>query len=178
MRRLLARARRRAAARALLLVAALAAGGCASMGIGVEPIEVNLVDIVPLPSTAYEHRMRVDLRLRNPNPQSFEIDGLRFRLEVNGQRLATGLADVQGTLPRLGELVVPVTTTTTLVELVNQIVRFGRREQPHFEYVLRGRVFLAGWGDLDFEHRGTSEDLVPRTDGAPSPPPAEEPPPP
>jgi hypothetical protein len=151
-----------------ILVALLAAGaafasGCASTGIGREPIEVNLVQLAPLPSTAFEHRLRVDLRLRNPNNREYQIDGLRFVLDVNGQRLASGVTSEPATLPRLGEVVIPVTTTTTLFDLVNQIVRFGAQQQPGFEYRLRGKLFLAGlWGSLSFQHDGTDADLLKR----------------
>lgn len=152
---------RTALATALLL--AVLAPGCASLGVGAEPIEVNLVGLTPLPSTAFEHRLRVDLRLRNPNPRAYRIDGIRFRLVVNGQRLASGMADLEAELPRLGDVVVPVTATTTLLDLVDQIVTLGSRseaEQRTLDYELTGRIFLAGsWGGLDFERRGSTLDL-------------------
>jgi LEA14-like dessication related protein len=153
--------------RALALAVALLAGpgatGCASLGVGAEPIEVNLVALTPLPSTAFEHRLRVDLRLRNPNPRAYRIDGVRFRLLVNGERLASGQAEVEAELPRLGEVVVPVTATTTLLDLVNQIVVLaarGEAQQQQLDYELTGRLFLAGsWGGIDFERRGSTLDL-------------------
>lgn len=155
--------------RVLLLAGAAAAGiaGCASVGMGGDPIEVNLVQLAPLPSTAFEHRLRVDLRLRNPNNREYEIDGLRFVLDVNGQRLATGVTSEPVILPRLGEVVVPVTTTTTLFALVNQIVRFGTEPQPRFEYQIRGKLFLSGmWGNLRFENHGSDTDLRARLSNA------------
>ena len=148
---------------ALALVALLTAGGCASLGVGAEPIEVNLVGLTPLPSTAFEHRLRVDLRLRNPNPRGYQIDGLRFRLDVNGRRLASGQSELDVELPRLGEVVVPVVATTTLLDLVHQILVLGARseaEQQAFDYDLRGRVFLSGsWGGIDFERSGSTAEL-------------------
>jgi len=155
-------ARRIAIAHALVASAALL--GCATLG-GGEPVEVHVVRLVPLPSTAFEHRLRVDLRLRNPNDRSYEIDGLRFVLDVNGRRLATGLSNEPATLPRLGEVVIPVTTSTDLLDVVNQIVAFGRDPQPQFEYAVRGKIFLKGWGKLSFENRGSDRDLI----GAASP---------
>ena len=137
--------------------------GCASLGAGGEPIEVQLVSLTPLASTAFEHRLRVDLRLRNPNNRAYQIEGLRFLLDVNGLRLASGVSSESATLPRLGEVVVPVTTTTSLLDLVNQIVAFGQQEQPQFSYDLRGKIFLAGlWGSLPFQRQGSDEDLLPR----------------
>lgn len=155
-------AARRALA-ALAAVALLAIGGCASLGLGADPIEVNLVGLTPLPSTAFEHRLRVDLRLRNPNPRAYRLDGLRFRLDVNGHRLASGQSDIDVELPRLGEVVVPVVATTTLLDLVHQILVLSARSESEpqtFDYELRGRVFLAGsWGGIDFERRGSTADL-------------------
>jgi hypothetical protein len=162
MKRWLSSARRRrvAGVSAGALLALLVAPGCASLGVGAEPIEVNLSGLTPLPSNAFEHRLRVVLRLRNPNPREYRIDGVRFQLDVNGQRLATGQEAVEATLPRLGEVVIPVTTTTTLLDVVNQIVSFGRRseaQQRHFDYRLRGRLFLAGsWGGIDFDRSGST----------------------
>ena len=136
-------------------------GGCASLGVG-EPIEVNVANLTPLPSTAYEHRLRVDLRLRNPNDRSYQIDGVRFVLDVNGRRLASGVSDQKATLPRLGETVVSVTTTTSLLDIVNQLVTIGeqsQRERPSFDYLLRGRIFVShSWGGLDFSRKGSTRD--------------------
>ncbi len=147
----------------LLALCAATLAGCASMGVGGEPVEVQLVSLTPLASTAFEHRLRVDLRLRNPNNHAYEIEGLRFVLDVNGNRLASGVSNESATLPRLGEVVVPVTTTTTLFDVVNQIIAFGQQQQPHFEYELRGKVFVKhSWGGLDFERQGSEIDLMPR----------------
>ena len=153
-----------------LAALALSLAGCASMAPR-EPIEVHVARITPLASTAFEHRLRVDLRLRNPNNRAYEIEGLRFVLDVNGRRLASGMSSAAATLPRLGEVVVPVTTSTSLVDLVNQVVAFGRLEQPRFEYALRGKLFLAGaWGSVAFEHSGSDRDLLAsRAPAAPAP---------
>jgi len=147
----------------LLALCAATLAGCASMGVGGEPVEVQLVSLTPLASTAFEHRLRVDLRLRNPNNHAYEIEGLRFVLDVNGNRLASGVSNESATLPRLGEVVVPVTTTTSLFDLVNQILAFGKQPQPQFSYALRGKLYVKhSWGGLDFERQGSETDLLPR----------------
>ena len=135
---------------------------CATFGLGPHPIDVNVVRLTPLPSTSYEHRLRVDLRLRNPNDRSFQIEGIRFVLDVNGRRLASGVSDQSAALPRLGEVVVSVTTTTSMLDVVNQLVETGEEsqgERPSFDYQLRGRVFVAhSWGGIDFARKGSTAD--------------------
>lgn len=158
MKRRLARV---AGAVATALLMTLSLVGCVSLGIGLGALEANLVDLEPLESTAFEQRFRVLLRLRNPNDRPVEIDGLRFDLELNGERLATGLSDQTLTLPRLGDAVIEVTTTTTLLDLLRQALALnerGRDPVPALDYALYGRVYLAGsLGSLHFESSGRFE---------------------
>jgi LEA14-like dessication related protein len=152
-----ARAQRGAAA----LLAALLAAGCATLT-GIEPPEVHLVGIAPLESTAFEQRLRIDLRLINPNDRPLEIDGLRFRIEVNGRRLATVVSDERLTLPRLGDATLAVTATTTWLDLLNQVLGLAGGRPESLEYRVSGRIFLAGTGGgIDFEHAGSSRDWIP-----------------
>jgi hypothetical protein len=59
-----------------------------------------------------------------------------------------------------------VVATTTLLDLVHQILVLGARDegaQQAFDYQLRGRVFLAGsWGGIDFERSGSTAELETR----------------
>src|SRR4029453_10599665 len=97
---------------------------------------------------------------------------MRFVLEVNGRRLATGVSNEPVKLPRLGEGVGPVTTATGLLHGGKQIRAFGRQPQPTFEYAVRGKIYLKGlWGSLSYEHRGSEADLLPRSTPASTAPP-------
>ena len=107
---------------------------------GLDAPEVFVTAITPLDGTVFEQRMRVDLRIRNPNPVDLTIDGLDFTLEVNGSRLTRGLSSEQVTVPRLGEAVMSVTASTTLVDVLGQIQALGRSDKV--EYEIHGRVFL------------------------------------
>ena len=128
----------------------------------------TLIQAEALAGRLGDSRLRIfDCRFDLARPDSGReryLEGLRFLLDVNGQRLASGLSSERATLPRLGEVVVPVTTTTSLLDLVNQIVAFGQQPQPRFEYDLRGKIYLSGlWGSLPFQRKGSHEDLVPRS---------------
>ena len=135
-------------------------GGCVGAGLGAQPIEVSVAGLTPLPSTSYEHRLRLDLRLRNPNDRAFQIDGIRFVLDVAGHRLASGVSEQKASLPRSGEVVIGVTTTTSQLDVANELVTVGEdsdRERARFDYELRGRIFVAhSLGGIDFDRRGST----------------------
>ncbi len=64
-----------------------------------EQPEVLLTNITPLESTPFEQRLKVDLRVRNPNDYDLQVTGLDFRLEMNGKSLARGLGNKELTVP-------------------------------------------------------------------------------
>ena len=120
----------------LLLVAA-----CAGLQRGLEPPEVSLVSLEPLASGSLEQRFAVELRVLNPNERELRIDGVDFVLEVNGSRLTRGVSSEELVIPRLGEALFTVTATTTVFDLLRQML--NATEATELTYELRGRVFLA-----------------------------------
>jgi LEA14-like dessication related protein len=140
--------------RAVFLAGVLALVGCAGMGQQVEPPEVFVVGLEPLPGGNLEGRFRIDLRIQNPNDFELEIDGLDFDLHLNGVRLTRGLSDEVVRIPRLGEAVVEVTATTTVFDLVRQVINVPSLEG--MEYQVSGRVFLSDppRGPVEFHRSG------------------------
>lgn len=131
----------------LLLVA-----GCATFGPQIVVSEVSLANITPLDATLFEQRVRVDLRLRNPNDFAIDLTGVDFQLAVNGARLASGVTGEGVTLPRLGESVVSVEVTTTLLDWMRQIGNLGSVQE--ISYDLTGHLHIAHIGRLPFSHSG------------------------
>jgi LEA14-like dessication related protein len=124
----------------LALAAVLA--GCAT-GDPLLPPQVRLADIAFQEAGLLEQRFQVDLTLGNPNDVSLAIDGLTFKLEVNEVALAEGLSDYSVTIPRLGEAKVPVTTTTSVFDVVRQVLALQGRETV--AYRITGLVYLDGF---------------------------------
>lgn len=73
--------------------------GCASWLMKGEPPEVLVRNITPLEATAFEQRLQVDLRIRNPNDIDLLVTGIDFTLILNGKRLARGLGHTAITIP-------------------------------------------------------------------------------
>jgi hypothetical protein len=137
--------------------------GCAHTRWDDLPPDVYVIDIVPLTSTAFEQRMQVDLRIRNPNNFAFAVDGIRFVLDLNGRRFARGLGNDRVTVPRLGEAQVSVITTTTLLDWVRQFAVLLEPSGPKdLDYRVEGRLFLADdlFGHVDFDSSGNLSDPI------------------
>jgi LEA14-like dessication related protein len=144
---------------ALLLAAALGLG-CASIGNRLEPPEVSLVDIEPLPSNTFEQRFHISLRIVNPNAVALNGEGVDLTVELNDRRLARALGSEAFTIPALGNEVLVLVGSTNLLDLFRQIVALPEAE-GRLDYVLHGRILLAGptrW--IRFSHEGS---LIPES---------------
>jgi len=137
---------------ALALTVLLLAVGCATLRPEIVVPEVSLVNITPIGATLFEQRARVDLRLRNPNDFAIDLTGLDFQLDVNGARLASGVTGDAVTIPRLGEGLVSVEVTTTLLAWMRQVEILGTAQE--IAYDLTGHLHVAHLGRLPFSHSG------------------------
>ena len=142
---------RRTALLAGLGAASLA--GCAGLGFG-EPVNVSVVGMEPLPGQGMEGRFLVKLRVQNPNDRPIEYDGVSIELDLRGNRLATGVSDERGTVPRFGEAIVQVPVSVPVSALVRQALGFATGDRTRADYRLRGRLASSGFGGVSFSSSG------------------------
>ena len=140
--------RRRAA-----LLGTLFLPACASLG-GREPLAVDVVGVEPLPGEGMEGRFLVKLRLQNPNEAPVDFDGVSVSLDVRGSRLASGVSDVRGTVPRFGETVIAVPVTVPVTAMIRQALGFASGDRTRLDYQLRGRLAGPGFGGVSFSSTG------------------------
>ncbi len=117
--------------------------------------EVLLINITPLEATIFEQRLKVDLRVRNPNDFDLEVTGLDFTLHFNEKRLARGLTNQSSTVPRLGHSVLSVETTTSTFDVVRQFLNFT--ENQDLTYQVSGVIHTLE-AELLFENKGVLMD--------------------
>ena len=127
--------------------------GCAQY----KPVDVFVIGLQPTEGSPLEQRIRVDLRIQNPNDEPIEAHGMQMRLDVNGARLARGVSDASFTIPRLGEATTSIVATTSLFDLAKQIVALSGTQS--FKYVLEGDVYVdsmpGGFGrSVSFHNEG------------------------
>ena len=107
--------------------------GCTTLMFQAEPPEVLVSDVKPLGSTLFEQRLQVDLRVRNPNNFDLDVTGLDFTLSLNEQRLARGLASQSVIIPRLGEAILTVETTTSTLDIFQQLLQLTSGENIAYQ---------------------------------------------
>ena len=99
----------------------------------------------------FEQRLQVDLRVRNPNDFDLEVTGLDFTLHLNDKRLARGLSNKPSTIPRLGDSVLSVETTTSTLDVMRQLLNF--RQDQDVTYQIEGVLHSKGTR-LPFDNSG------------------------
>ncbi len=133
------------------LLAVLNLPGCASWLMRGEAPEVLVTNVTPLEASAFEQRLQVDLRIRNPNDFDLAVTGIDFRLDLNGNRLARGLGNKELVVPRLSDAVTSVETSTSTLQVVRQLLSFSGDQS--FTYHVAG-VLHTKEGRLPFDSSG------------------------
>jgi LEA14-like dessication related protein len=152
-------------ARSLACFLLAAVVGCAAWFVKGEPPEVLVTNITPLEGTAFEQRLQVDLRIRNPNDFDLLLTGIDFTLNLNGKRLARGLGNTAISVPRLSDAVVSVQTSTSTFDVVRQLLSFSQAQD--LSYDITGRLHLKD-GHVPFDTSGILLEKG-QLSGAPSP---------
>jgi hypothetical protein len=112
---------------------------------------VLVTNVTPLEGTAFEQRLQVDLRIRNPNDFDLLATGIDFTLNLNGKRLARGLGNTAITVPQLSDTVVSVQTSTSTFDVVRQLLGFS--EAQDLSYDITRRLHLKD-GRMSFDNSG------------------------
>jgi len=147
--------RRRLAGLAVAMLGLTALGGCAGLRLGMQKPEVSVANIRLLDGNLLEQRFLLTLRVMNPNTSEIAIEGLTFKVDLNGQPFAKGVGNQPVVVPRLGEAMVEVTATTGLGGLLRQLKAFKGREKV--DYRISGRLVTGNFGGIDFDQTGEVE---------------------
>ncbi len=125
----------------MAVIAASAFTGCASTEKAM-PLRVRLADMTFLEGGLFAQQIGLELLVGNPNNFDIALEGLTFELEINGEAFADGFSNQAVTIPRLSQIKVPVTGSTTLLNFVQQALILG--ERGDLSYRLSGVAHLGG----------------------------------
>ena len=152
----------------LVLAALIAAGACSSLQ-NRDPLLVSVANVEPLPGEGMELRLAVQVRVQNPNDLPVEYTGAALVLELNGRRLASGVTDQIGTVPRYSESVFTIPVTISAFDMARQVFAFmNAGESSEVRYRVRGKLEGGLFGSRRFSDEGTF-DLPQSSPGAARP---------
>lgn len=127
---------------------------CAGAFGNVEPPEVSLAGLAFDQPGLFEQRLRLDVRLRNPNDFNLDVERLLFDLDVNDQPLGKGWTTDSFEVPAFGDTVVPVTIIVPTSDLIERVMELGMTQR--LDYRIMGEVQLSNraFGTVPFDRDG------------------------
>lgn len=129
-------------------------GGCAALQ-GPQPVEVIMVGVEPLRGEGLELRMRVKLRVQNPNDMALDYNGVSLRLDVQGKPFATGVSSAAGSVPRFGEALIEVPVSISVFRIARQAMGMAANEfRGKLAYEMSGQLAGPAFGSLRFASKG------------------------
>ena len=150
----------------LLLTAGL--GACASLSF-TDPLNISVAGVQPLPGEGLELRLAITIRIQNPNDAQVNYTGAALDLDLNGRKLASGVSDAAGTVPRYGEAVFTIPVTITAFDVARQLLGFmGDSDSRDISYRVRGKLEGGFFRTRRFSDEGSFQMPTPGTSSTPS----------
>lgn len=111
-------------------------------------IEMQSADI-------FSQRLKVRMRVLNPNSRELPVKGISYRIEVNDSELGQGLTNTPFVVPALGEAEFDVQVTANVAGMLAKLL--SRRKPEAIDYRLVGEVALSSGflRRIPFDERGS-----------------------
>jgi LEA14-like dessication related protein len=142
----------------VVLALAMLLGGCSWFVPKLEKPRLSIIGVELVKADVFEQRMRVRVRVQNPNDRELPIKGLSYDMEVAGQAFAHGLSANSFVVPAFGEAEFDMNVTANVAGTL--IALLGRRDAADGDaiaYRLVGKVALSRGllREIPFDQNGT-----------------------
>jgi len=133
---------------------------CASQPKFEQP-NLSVVGMEMLESSLFAQRLKVRVRVQNPNERELPVKGVSAKLELAGEEFATGVSAQSFVVPPFGEaefdLMVDASMARTIIGIVGKSNKDQSRES--LDYRLSGKVSLSSGfvRSIPFDESGSFE---------------------
>jgi LEA14-like dessication related protein len=119
--------------------------------------ELSIVGVQLLGSDLLAQRLKVRMRVQNPNNRTLPVAGLEYTLVVDGEPLASGESAASFIVPALGTAEFDMNVTTNVAGALIRLLARGADAGQSFSYGISGKISLSsGWlRSIPFEQHGT-----------------------
>jgi LEA14-like dessication related protein len=143
---------------AAIVLAAWALVACSAFVPKLQSPQLSIVNVETLKSNIWQQRLRVHIRVENPNDRALPVAALTYSIEVAGQELAHGAANDSFVVPALGEAEFATDVSANVAgALLTLLSRGHDAAADAIDYRIVGKVSLAAGlvRSIPFEHEGT-----------------------
>ncbi len=132
-------------------------GGCSLLVPKFETPQLSVVNVELQKSDLWEQRMKVRMRVVNPNDRPIPVKGLTVALEVQGQELAHGVSGASFNVPALGEAEFDMNMTANMAGALLRLLGKGDQLNQSLDYRVTGKISLSEGmlRSIPFEDKGT-----------------------
>jgi LEA14-like dessication related protein len=141
-----------------IVLIAWALAGCSAFVPKLQSPHLSIVNVELLSGSLWEQRLRVHLRVENPNDRALPVSALSYSIEVAGQELAHGAANESFIIPALGESEFATDVSANMAGALLAILSRGHDgANDPIDYRILGKITLAGGllRSIPFDHQGT-----------------------
>jgi LEA14-like dessication related protein len=138
-----------------LLAAVLA--GCAGIPRDLETPDVEFVSLDAVEASLFEQRLRVRMRVKNPNEIELPVRGLDVDMELAGEPFAKGVSAREFVVPARGEAEFDMLVTANAASALLRIAGSDRKSREKIGYRLKGKLStrIGMLRSIPFEESGT-----------------------
>ena len=142
---------------AALLTLLLCVSGCSLLFPKFETPKLSVVNVELQKSDLWEQRMRVRMRVENPNDRPIPVKGLTVALDVQGQEVAHGVSGASFEVPALGEAEFDMNMTANMAGALLKLFGSGNQLSDSVDYRVKGKLSLSHglMRSIPFEDRGS-----------------------
>jgi LEA14-like dessication related protein len=133
----------RAVSLSVSMVACALLGGCSLLVPKLETPQLSVVNVELQKSDLWEQRMKVRMRVVNPNDRPIPVKGLTCSLEVQGEELAHGVSGASFNVPALGEAEFDMNMTANMASALIKLLGRGNSLGDQIEYRVKGKISLS-----------------------------------
>jgi len=120
---------------ACLLAVALALSSCSGFGLDdvVRQPEVDIVGFEVTDASIFGAKLLFEFQVDNPNALALVLDGIGYRLRLNGERLLDGRHAQRTEIAARGESRIQLPVTVSFSDLARVIKSFEGRKRPDYD---------------------------------------------
>jgi len=122
---------------------AVGALGCSSIG-SMEAFDVTLSNLDVTEVTVFETTLVAKMRVTNPNPEAYTIDGASFTLYLEDKKVGTGTSNESFTVERLDSHVIDVIFHINNASAILRLKDILEDEDKEISYGVRGGLYTEG----------------------------------